>query len=95
MPALYKGLASAGIIALIVAWPITKIVMGPVLETVPFEVGGSTRLLTVWHLWGTVVVGMALTGFLVWITEYYTGTQYAPVQHVASASVTGDRKSVV
>ncbi len=95
MPALYKGLAWAGAIALIAAWPITKIVMGPVLETVSFDVGGRTKLLTVWHLWGTVVVGMALTGFLVWITEYYTGTQYAPVQHVASASVTGHATNII
>jgi K(+)-stimulated pyrophosphate-energized sodium pump len=95
MTALYKGLAWAGAIALIAAWPITKIVMGPVLDTVPFDVGGTSRMITVWHLWGTVVVGMALTGFLVWITEYYTGTQYKPVQHVAAASVTGHATNII
>jgi K(+)-stimulated pyrophosphate-energized sodium pump len=95
MPALYKGLAAAGVIALIAAWPITKLVMGPVLESVPFDIGGRARMIGVWHLWGTVVVGMALTGFLVWITEYYTGTQFKPVQHVAGASVTGHATNII
>ena len=95
MPALYKGLAWAGGIALIAAWPITQYMMGEVLRTVEFDVGGRTRYLTVWHLWGTVVVGMALTGFLVWITEYYTGTQFKPVQHVAEASLTGHATNII
>ena len=41
-------------------------------RTLPFDIGGASRMITVWHLYGTAVVGMALTGFLVWITEYYT-----------------------
>ncbi|HEX7053830.1 MAG TPA: sodium-translocating pyrophosphatase [Burkholderiales bacterium] len=95
MPALYKGLIWAGVLALVAAWPITQLVMGPVLETVPFDIGGTTRMISVWHLWGTVVVGMALTGFLVWITEYYTGTDFKPVQHVAGASVTGHATNII
>jgi K(+)-stimulated pyrophosphate-energized sodium pump len=95
MPALYKGLVWSGVIALIAAWPITSLIMGPVLESVPFDIGGEAKRITVWHLWGTVVVGMVLTGFLVWITEYYTGTQYRPVQHVASASVTGHATNII
>ena len=95
MPALYKGLAWAGGIALLAAWPITQVVMGDVLSTVQFDVGGQMRTLKVAHLWGTVVVGMALTGFLVWITEYYTGTQFKPVRHVADASVTGHATNII
>jgi K(+)-stimulated pyrophosphate-energized sodium pump len=95
MPALYKGLAWAGGIALIAAWPITQYLMGDILRTVQFEIGGRTRYLSVWHLWGTVVVGMGLTGFLVWITEYYTGTQFKPVRHVADASVTGHATNII
>jgi K(+)-stimulated pyrophosphate-energized sodium pump len=95
MPALYKGLAVAGVIALIAFWPITQLMMGEVVAKVPFEVVGGKKLITIWHLYGTAVVGMALTGFLVWITEYYTGTQYKPVQHVAQASTTGHGTNII
>jgi K(+)-stimulated pyrophosphate-energized sodium pump len=95
MPALYKGLAWAGGIALVAFWPITQWMMGAIVAEVPFEIAGAKRMISVWHLYGTAVVGMALTGFLVWITEYYTGTQFKPVQHVASASVTGHATNII
>ena len=95
MPALYKGLIVAGALALIAFWPITQVMMGDIVRDVPFDVGGAKKMITVWHLWGTAVVGMALTGFLVWITEFYTGTQYSPVQHVAGASVTGHATNII
>jgi K(+)-stimulated pyrophosphate-energized sodium pump len=95
MTALYKGLAVAGVLALIAFYPITLLFMGNVVDKTPFDIGGTTRLITVWHLYGTAVVGMALTGFLVWITEYYTGTQFKPVQHVAQASTTGHATNII
>ncbi|HXZ55014.1 MAG TPA: sodium-translocating pyrophosphatase [Burkholderiales bacterium] len=95
MAALYRGLAWAGGIALIGFWPITQMIMGDVLATVPFDVGGGKKLITVAHLYGAVVVGIALTGFMVWITEYYTGTQFKPVQHVAQASTTGHATNII
>jgi K(+)-stimulated pyrophosphate-energized sodium pump len=95
MPALYKGLAWAGGIALIAFYPITVLMMGDIVKEVPFDIGGGKKMITVWHLYGTAVVGMVLTGFLVWITEYYTGTQYKPVQHVAAASVTGHATNII
>jgi K(+)-stimulated pyrophosphate-energized sodium pump len=95
MPALYRGLGVAGLLALIAFYPITQIVMGDVVASVPFDIGGESRMISVWHLYGTAVVGMALTGFLVWITEYYTGTQFKPVQHVAAASVTGHATNII
>ena len=95
MPALYKGLAWAGGIALIAFWPITQWMMGDIVKNVPFDIGGQQKMISVAHLYGTAVVGMALTGFLVWITEYYTGTQYKPVQHVAAASVTGHATNMI
>ncbi len=95
MPALYKGLAWAGGIALIAFYPITQWMMGDIVASVPFEIGDAKKMITVWHLWGTAVVGMALTGFLVWITEFYTGTQFKPVQHVAEASLTGHATNII
>ena len=95
MPALYKGLAWAGGIALVAFWPITQWMMGDILRDVPFDIGGQHKMIGVAHLYGTAVVGMALTGFLVWITEYYTGTEYKPVQHVAAASITGHATNMI
>ncbi len=95
MPALYKGLWVAGGLALIAFWPITHYVMGPVLRDVPFEIGGVTRMIGVWNLWGAAAIGLALTGFMVWITEYYTGTQFKPVQHIAEASTTGHATNII
>jgi len=95
MPALYKGLWVAGILGLIAFYPITQVMMGEIVKTVPFEIGGAMKLITVWHLYGTTVVGLVLTGFLVWITEYYTGTQYKPVQHVAESSNTGHATNII
>src|SRR5262245_29861787 len=95
MPALYRGLWVAGILAVIAFWPITMLVMGEVLDNVPFDVAGGKKLLKVYHLWGAAVVGLALTGFLVWITEHYTGTQFKPVRHVADASVTGHATNII
>jgi K(+)-stimulated pyrophosphate-energized sodium pump len=95
MTALYKGLAVAGGLALIAFYPITLYMMGDVVREVPFDVGGGKKFITVWHLYGTAVVGMALTGFLVWVTEYYTGTQFKPVQHIAQASVTGHATNMI
>jgi K(+)-stimulated pyrophosphate-energized sodium pump len=95
MPALYKGLIASGVLALIAFYPITLLVMGDVLRETPFEIGGVKRHIGVLHLYGTAVVGMLLTGFLVWVTEYYTGTQYKPVRHVAEASVTGHATNII
>jgi K(+)-stimulated pyrophosphate-energized sodium pump len=95
MPALYKGLIVSGVVALVAFYPITVLLMGPVVKTTPFDIAGASKVISVWHLYGTAVVGMALTGFLVWITEYYTGTDFKPVRHVADASVTGHATNII
>jgi K(+)-stimulated pyrophosphate-energized sodium pump len=95
MPALYRGLWVAGGLAFLAFWPITLYIMGDVVRNVPFEIAGAKKLIGVWHLWGAAVVGLALTGFLVWITEYYTGTQFKPVRHVAEASITGHATNII
>src|SRR5262249_8550335 len=95
MPALYKGLIVSGVIALIAFYPITSMLMGEVVQNTQFDIAGKKVAITVWHLYGAAAVGMVLTGFLVWIPEYYPGTQYKPVQHVAAASVTGHATNII
>ncbi len=87
MGALYRGLIVAGVLALIAFYPITSWMLGNISEHYPN--------LSVMKLYGSAVVGLVLTAFLVWITEYYTGTQYAPVQHVAAASTTGHGTNII
>ncbi|KKP59515.1 MAG: K(+)-insensitive pyrophosphate-energized proton pump [Candidatus Magasanikbacteria bacterium GW2011_GWC2_34_16] len=83
MNALYKGLAASGVLALIAFYPITKWLMSD-LE------GYSVN-----NLYLSAVVGLIMTAFMVWITEYYTATKYGPVKQIAKASETGHGTNVI
>ncbi len=83
MGALYKGLIAAGVLSAVAFYPLTqKIMTGNGL----FETGA---------LFGASLVGLIVTGLLVWITEYYTGTGHAPVQSIADASRSGHGTNII
>jgi K(+)-stimulated pyrophosphate-energized sodium pump len=89
MNALYRGLAVAGILSLVAFYFVTDWMMRDVIAAYPIP--GVTIL----KLWGTCVVGLVLTALMVFITEYYTGTEYGPVRHVAEASTKGHATNII
>ena len=81
MGALYKGVIVAGVLAAIAFYPITMDMMAA---------SGNAM-----GIFGSALIGLALTAAMVVITEYYTGTDFKPVKSIAEASLTGDATNII
>ena len=90
MKALYKALIVTGILSVIIIGVIVQWYIGFGTQ---FTINGLT--FTGRHLFYCALTGLAVTGLLVWITEYYTGVDYRPVQSVAEASQTGHATNII
>ena len=86
MGALYKGLIVAGVLALAFYYPVTSWLIGA---------GDPAAGITTGSMFTCAIIGLVLTAAMVWITEYYTGTEYGPVKHVASACQTGHATNII
>jgi K(+)-stimulated pyrophosphate-energized sodium pump len=90
MGALYRGFLVAAILSAIALWFVTDAVIGT--ETM-YEVAGKT--FPGRHLFYSGLIGLVITGLLIWVTEYYTSTEYRPVRSIAKASTTGHGTNVI
>ena len=90
MNALYKGFVVTAISSLLILIPITDYVIGFNSE---FEISGKN--FSGLNLYYCEIIGLIITGLLIWVTEYYTGTNYRPVKSVARSSTTGHGTNVI
>ncbi len=93
MGALYQGLFVAALLSVIAFFPITSILMGDLGATA--GLAADAVVPTVMQLFGSAVLGILVTIALVVITEYYTGTNWRPVKHIADASQTGHGTNII
>ena len=91
MGALYKGFIVTAISSLIIMYPVTDSIVGMKTE----YNNNAGAIFTGIDLFICGVVGFVITGLLIWITEYYTGTDYRPVKTVAKSSTTGHGTNVI
>ncbi len=89
MNALYRGLAVSGVIAVVAFYPVTTMMLGDGLTMADGSVLSAT------NLYLAALIGLALTAAMVWITEYYTATEFKPVRHIAEASTTGHGTNII
>ena len=89
MPALYKGLIASAVLACIAFYFVTAQMFPQGLTNAEGVTFSAINIFI------SALVGLAVTGAIFWITEYYTSTEYAPVKHIAEASTTGHGTNVI
>ena len=90
MNALYKGFIVTAVSSLLILYPITDYIIG--LNTEYFI---EDKIFTGMGLYVCGVIGLIITGLIIYVTEYYTGTNFRPVQSIASSSTTGHGTNVI
>ena len=90
MGALYKGFIVTAILSVAVLYPVTDKIIGlkNIYSTTNSEFSG-------FELYLCGVVGLIITGLIIWVTEYYTSTNFGPVKSVAKSSTTGHGTNVI
>ncbi len=95
MGAMYKGFLVTAISSIPAIYYVTTQTLGGDMNTVIGADIDGLGGFTGWALFYSMIVGLAVTGLLVWITEYYTGTNFRPVRSIAKASETGHGTNVI
>lgn len=90
MGAMYKGFLVTAILSVPAIFGVMQFALGDMGMPI-----GQLAIFTGWDLFLCTLIGLIITGLIIWITEYYTGTQYRPVQSIAKASETGHGTNVI
>ena len=90
MNALYRGFIATTVLSLIILYPITDYIIG--LST---EYYIEDKIFTGMGLYVCGIIGLVITGLIIYVTEYYTGTNFRPVRSIASSSITGHATNVI
>ena len=90
MGALYKGFIATAIFSIIILYPVTDKIIGMnnIFSSTNAEFSG-------FGLYLCGIIGLIITGLIIWVTEYYTGTKFRPVISVAKSSITGHGTNVI
>jgi K(+)-stimulated pyrophosphate-energized sodium pump len=94
MGAMYKGFLVTALLSIPAIWWATSYSLGSMDQVIGANVDGTGGF-TGQTLFYCALLGLAVTGLIVWITEYYTGTNYRPVRSIAKASETGHGTNVI
>ncbi len=109
MGAMYKGFGTTALLSIPLIWLVMNYALGGMDTQIGAAVSGidltaplaeegtaeQVRSFTGWDLFWCSVIGLAITGLIIWITEYYTGTNFRPVRSIAKASETGHGTNVI